>query len=76
MIDPTDIRFDDIVEMRKAHPCGGAEWQVIRLGADIGLICLTCQRKILLPRSKFIKQVKSFKTRGPEISLPNLPKED
>jgi hypothetical protein len=71
MIDPTDIRLGDVVRMRKAHPCGGMDWQVVRLGTDIGLVCLTCQRKVLLPRSQFAKQVKQQLERGPEV--PPLP---
>lgn len=66
MIDPTDIRLGDIVRMRKAHPCGGTDWRVIRLGADIGLVCLKCQRKVLIPRGQFAKQVKQQLERGPE----------
>lgn len=64
MIDPTDIRLDDVVQMRKMHPCGGDQWQVTRLGTDIGIKCLTCQRKVYLPRSKFAKQAKKFIQRG------------
>ncbi|NIP23636.1 MAG: DUF951 domain-containing protein, partial [Phycisphaerae bacterium] len=37
MIDPTDIRLDDVVRLRKPHPCGGYEWRVVRLGSDIGI---------------------------------------
>lgn len=70
-IDPTDIRLDDIVRLRKAHPCGGTDWQVVRLGTDIGIVCLTCGRRALLPRSKFVKQVKEQVTRGPKT--PPLP---
>ncbi len=66
MIEPTDIRLDDIVRLRKKHPCGGYEWQVMRLGSDIGIKCLTCQRKVYLPRSQFVKRVKNFISRGPE----------
>jgi hypothetical protein len=58
MIDPTDIRLDDVVRMRKPHPCGGYEWRVVRLGTDIGARCLTCSRKVLMPRSHFAKRVK------------------
>lgn len=73
MIDPTDIRLGDVVRLRKAHPCGGADWKVVRLGADIGLVCLTCQRKVLIPRGQFAKQVKQQLERGPEIpTRPNL----
>lgn len=71
MIDPTDIRLDDIVRMRKAHPCGGTDWRVVRLGADIGLICQKCGRKVLIPRGQFAKQVKLHLERGPEV--PPLP---
>jgi hypothetical protein len=66
-IDPTDIRLDDVVRMRKPHPCGGTDWRVVRLGADIGLTCLTCGRRVLIPRGKFIKQVKAQLKRGPEV---------
>ncbi|MBN1318093.1 MAG: DUF951 domain-containing protein [Anaerolineales bacterium] len=54
------IKLDDIVQLRKRHPCGGFEWRVVRLGADIGLVCTTCQHRILLPRGKFNKQLKAI----------------
>lgn len=57
---PLDLRLDDVVSLRKPHPCGGSEWRVVRLGADIGAVCLTCQRRITLPRRKFEKQVKAI----------------
>ena len=66
MIEPTDIRLDDVVRMRKQHPCGGDQWTVVRLGSDIGITCLTCNRKVYLPRSQFAKRVKHFVSRGPE----------
>lgn len=72
-IDPTDIRIGDIVRMRKPHPCGGTDWRVVRLGTDIGIICLACERKVLIPRGKFIKQVKVQLERGPKVPpLPSL----
>jgi hypothetical protein len=71
MIDPADIRIGDVVRMRKPHPCGGFEWRVIRLGADIGMVCLKCERRVLLPRSQFAKRVKQHLERGPES--PSLP---
>ncbi len=46
--------------MRKPHPCGGYEWEVTRIGADIGICCLTCGRRVMLPRSKFEKRVKAI----------------
>jgi hypothetical protein len=70
MIDPTDIRLGDVVRMKKLHPCGGVDWRVVRLGADIGIVCLTCQRKVLIPRGQFAKMVKVQVERGPEIPFP------
>lgn len=54
----------DVVRLRKQHPCGGFEWQVVRLGADIGIVCQTCQRRVLLSRREFEKRVKIFLKRG------------
>ena len=55
-----DIKLGDVVRLKKKHPCGSYEWQVIRLGADIGIKCLKCQRRVLLERSVFERRVKSI----------------
>jgi hypothetical protein len=55
-----DLQLNDVVRLRKPHPCGGYEWRVVRLGADIGAICTTCNRRIMMPRAKFEKQVKQI----------------
>jgi hypothetical protein len=55
-----DIKLGNIVRLKKKHPCGSYEWQVIRLGADIGIKCLKCQRRVLLERSVFERRVKSI----------------
>ncbi len=55
-----NVQIDDVVRLRKPHPCGSSDWQVVRLGADIGLKCLGCQRRVLLPRAEFERRVKSF----------------
>jgi hypothetical protein len=57
---PLEIHIGDQVRMRKPHPCGGYEWEVVRVGADIGVRCLTCGRRVMLPRSKFEKRVKAI----------------
>lgn len=62
-----EIRLGDVVRLRKAHPCGGYEWEIVRLGADIGAVCQTCKRRVLLGRSTFEKRVKEFISRGPEL---------
>ncbi|MCS6908268.1 MAG: DUF951 domain-containing protein [Anaerolineales bacterium] len=53
-----DIHLNDIVRLRKPHPCGGYEWRIVRLGADIGLECLVCGRRVLLPRRKLAYRLK------------------
>ncbi|MBF7081389.1 DUF951 domain-containing protein [Desulfallas sp. Bu1-1] len=50
----------DIVKMRKPHPCGGDEWEVMRTGVDFRIKCTTCGRVLLLPRPKFEKSVKKI----------------
>ena len=52
----------DILRLRKKHPCGGDEWEVMKTGVDMRLTCLTCERVILVPRVKLVKQVKEVKT--------------
>jgi len=64
----------DVVEMRKPHPCGSLNWEVVRVGADIGLACLTCGRRVMLPRRQFARRAKRFLRRGNQVS--DTPKED
>ena len=59
-----EVHLGDVVRLRKPHPCGGTDWTVIRLGADIGLRCMRCQHRILLPRSLFERRLKSFVSRA------------
>lgn len=70
---PVEITLNDIVRMRKPHPCGGYEWRVVRLGADIGLKCLTCGHRVLLPRSEFERRLKLIVQRAqpPESETKN-----
>ena len=63
-----DIRLGDIVKMRKGHPCGSNEWDVVRLGADIGIRCRGCGRRVLLPRSRFLRQMKALIGHTPEAN--------
>jgi hypothetical protein len=61
-----DFRMEDVVRLRKPHPCGGSEWTVVRVGADIGLRCMTCKHRVLLDRRTLEKRLKTFVSRGPE----------
>ena len=53
-----DFKLEEIVRLRKPHPCGSFEWRVTRLGADIGLRCTGCNRYILVPRSELERRLK------------------
>lgn len=57
-----DVRVGDVAVMRKPHPCGGFEWQVTRIGADIGLKCLKCGRQVMIDRETFVRRVKEIKS--------------
>jgi hypothetical protein len=63
---PIEFRIDDVVRLRKRHPCGGYDWKVTRLGADIGLRCQSCGHHILLDRVTLEKRLRAFLERGPE----------
>ena len=55
-----DLKLDDMVRLRKPHPCGSYEWKVVRLGADIGLECLGCKRRVLLSRRELAHRLKTL----------------
>jgi hypothetical protein len=54
-----DLQTDEVLRLRKPHPCGSTDWVVVRLGADIGLKCLGCGRRILLTRRDLIRRLKA-----------------
>ncbi|NME83639.1 DUF951 domain-containing protein [Clostridium sp. SM-530-WT-3G] len=56
MID--NFNLGDIVEMKKQHPCGTNQFEVIRVGADIKIKCIGCGRIVMIPRNKFQKDAK------------------
>jgi len=58
--EPIPFAVGDVVKLKKAHPCGGFDWTVVRLGADIGVKCQTCGRRVLLPRRDLERRVKTF----------------
>ena len=63
-----EIELGDIVRLRKKHPCGGDEWQVVKLGVDIRIKCLKCQRQVLLERVTFERRVKTLVSRSRSAS--------
>ena len=61
-----DLRLGDVVRLRRQHPCGSREWQVVRLGADIGLVCAGCGHRILMDRLDVERRFTGHVERGPE----------
>ena len=55
-----ELKLDDVVRLRKTHPCGSTDWKVVRLGADICIVCLGCGRRVLLERRKLARRLKSI----------------
>ena len=55
-------KLHSIVTMKKKHPCGTNEWEIIRIGADIKIKCCNCGRSIMLPRIEFNKKLKKVTT--------------
>jgi hypothetical protein len=51
----------DVAVMRRPHACGSSEWEIVRVGADIGVKCLRCGRRVLLDRAYFNKRVKEIR---------------
>ena len=59
--------LNEIVTMKKQHPCGGAEWKIVRVGADIKLQCLTCQKYVNLTRDELKKRAKATRTEEKDL---------
>lgn len=62
--EPLELRLGDLLRLKKRHPCGSYEWQVVRLGADIGIKCRGCGRRILLERRALERKMMEFVSRG------------
>ena len=70
-----EFRLGDVVDLLRPHPCGGREWLVDRLGADIGLRCRKCNRHVLLARRSVERRLGGFVERGDlAMSLAVAPK--
>ncbi len=53
-----NYELGSIVTMKKAHPCGTNEWEIVRIGADIKIKCIKCGRIVMIPRIEFNKKLK------------------
>ena len=56
---PTPFMPGDRITMRKPHPCGGLDWEVYRIGADIGVKCLKCERRVMMSRRELERRMRS-----------------
>jgi hypothetical protein len=63
---PIALLLGDVIRLRRPHPCGGDEWLVDRLGADIGLRCRRCGRHVMVERRALERRLASFVSRGDE----------
>lgn len=58
-----DLRLHDLVELKKPHPCGSVQWEILRVGMDIKLRCQGCGHELMLPRSKAEKSIRKVLTK-------------
>lgn len=61
-----ELHLHDILELKKEHPCGSREWEVLRVGMDIKLRCLGCQHEVMAPRRKIEKAIRRVVQKGGE----------
>ena len=66
---PMDIHLNDILKMKKAHPCGSQEWLVLRVGMDFKLRCQGCGHEVMLPRSKAEKNIRKVFRDGEAVEV-------
>ena len=65
-----DIQLKDIIRLKKPHPCGSYEWEVLRTGIDFRIRCCGCGHEVMLPREKLEKRIRRI-LRGDEVINPN-----
>ena len=59
-----DFHLGDILTLKKKHPCGGFEWEVVRVGMDVGIVCRQCNRRVTLVRSELERRTKLIEPVG------------
>ena len=59
--DRMDLKVGEIIKLKKQHPCGSSEWEILRVGMDFRLKCLGCEHQIMIPRKQVEKNIKSIK---------------
>ena len=61
-----DVQVGDILEMKKAHPCGSKEWKVLRIGMDFRMVCLGCGHELMTRRGKAEKNIRQIRRPAPD----------
>ncbi len=69
MVTIMDIRVNDILEMKKEHPCGGKQFLVLRAGMDFRVRCVKCDREVMVPRVKIEKNIKKVFRDGEQVNV-------
>lgn len=59
-----DLRIGDIIKLKKPHPCGSSEWEILRVGIDFRLKCAGCGHQIMITRKQTEKNIKQIKRDG------------
>jgi len=73
---PLELNLEDVVRLKRPHPCGSTDWQVTRLGADIGLRCLGCGRRVMLERPVLERRLKQFVSHAGQTGNQAIGQED
>ncbi len=66
----TPVVPGDVVRLKKPHPCGANEWRIVRVGMDVLLECVGCERKVRLVRYEFDRRFRGFVRRAGSVESP------
>lgn len=69
LVNVMDIRVNDILEMKKEHPCGEKRFLVLRAGMDFRVRCMKCEREVMVPRVKIEKNIKKVLRDGEQVNV-------
>ncbi len=69
MVKIMDIKLNDILVMKKEHPCGGKDFLVLRVGMDFRVRCIKCNREVMVPRQKIEKNIKKVMRDGVQVNV-------
>ena len=64
-----EILTGDIVRLKKKHPCGSCDWEVLRSGADFRLKCCGCEHQVMMARKLVEKNIRRLERNGEEIKI-------